>query len=222
MCNAHKPSTSLLPARVAILLAGTIIAIVTGGAAFEKDIVTAHRFDLDGEWTLPALFSGALLFAAGSLAFLAGGRVGNARLPYVLFGGFLISMGLDEVCSIHERLEAATSTDWQILYAPVILLGGTVWILLVRTFDRRAQPFWLMATGAWAWVVAQVLENVQWGGGTGAPVDAYARLMLIEETLEMVGSACFVVALYTVLYQSGDTGSAFRTLGLRRKLTRSS
>lgn len=68
-------------------------------------------------------------------------------------------MGLDEVLSFHERLEAALGVDWQILYIPVVALAAICWTLVLT----RLRPFGrlVLLVGAGAWFASQVLVLLQ-------------------------------------------------------------
>lgn len=61
-----------------------------------------------------------------------------------------------------------------------------------------------MVGGALAWLVAQVLEKVEWSGNP--KVAAYDALMFAEEILEMAGTAAILIALYMTLEREPEPG----------------
>jgi hypothetical protein len=119
----------------------------------------------------------------------------RARRLFVGLALFLAFFSLDELLSVHERLESYTGVDWQKLYLPVGALGALIGlgVLLEVRRDLRVVAT-LLAAGA-AWFVAQVFEAVQWKG------DKLVVPWLIypEELLEMTGSALFGVAMLMAL-----------------------
>jgi hypothetical protein len=178
--------------RVAVALLAFIafLGLLGGLQALE---VPLHAFSLTGEWNVPALFSGGLLWGAAALAFANGSQTR-------VIGAFLAFMGLDELAVIHESLESWTGVDWQILYLPVILVGAIAW---ARTMPRlRPAPViaWLWVGGAGAWFVAQVFEKLENHGN----VLVHPWMTLPEETLEMAGSSLFGLALLLTLQTRMD------------------
>ena len=147
----------------------------------------------DREARLPGIYSGLLLLVGAVFAW----SLGSTARIYRLFGVGLASLAIDESLSVHERLEALTGIDWQILYGPVILVGGLVLVLLVRRMisDRREAVPWL-AAGIVSWGVSQVLEMLQWDGDVKRP--GYTLMMFAEESLEMLGTVAIIVALVIV------------------------
>lgn len=202
------PSVGRLTALLAIAIAGLGLA---GIAYYAVEPGSPWgRLDLDGEQTLPSAFSALVLIGAGVCALvLARRRTLGARFSWLLLGLLLSFMGIDEFAAIHESLEEGATVDWQTLYLPVIAACGAAWLLVTVRLSRcNRQAFYLMVAGAGTWLVAQVLENLQWGAND-QPVSGYGYLMITEEVLEMAGSACFLVALYTVLWAVyGDGASA--------------
>lgn len=199
--EAAKRSRGAAPGirRAAVLLGGSI-AVLTGLGigAMTIDFGPLWIFDLDREWVVPAFFSaGVLGWAAVLAARLA--RAGPAsRLRPVWWWALTVLfafMCLDELTSIHERLEAATGVDWQLLYAPLVVVAGIGWLRALVSFQRRGAAV-LWALGAAAWFVAQVFEYLQYDGDRLI----HAWMIVPEESLEMTGSSLWVLALLTALH----------------------
>jgi hypothetical protein len=171
---------------IVLLLAGlAALAFLVGGPFW--------AFNPDAEGTAPAAISAGVLVLGGLIAL--GAPAGTAR-PGALraIGVFLLFMSADEALTIHEHLQALTAEDWQTLYRPVMLAGAVAWAFIA--VDLRRVPAALVAwfAGAASWAVAMRLEQWAWHpDGTHAP--GWQAMSVVEETLELFGSACWVVAL---------------------------
>jgi hypothetical protein len=62
----------------------------------------------------------------------------------------------------------------------------------------------VLAAGAVAWGVSQVLEAVQWDGDVKQP--GYDYMMFVEEVLEMLGTVGFIVALLMLAWPVASAG----------------
>lgn len=150
--------------------------------------------DLEDELNVPAFWSGFLLVTAAASALAtarADGRGG--RWPWWPLALLLLFMAGDEVVGVHEWLERQTGIDWQLLYLPLFAAGAAAAlgaVLRLREYPRLAAGF-LASCGAW--VLAQVLEALQWDGDR--QVGLYGEMMAGEEILEMVGSLGFTLTL---------------------------
>lgn len=169
---------------------GTIAVLGLLGALVAKHRLHAGALDLDHEYTVPAFWSGLLLLAAAAAAALAHSVLRWRAL--IAIGVLLAYMGIDEIAGIHEHLESATGVDWQVLLAPLVLLGGVAFVVLLRRLGPRFESLLLVA-GAGAWAVSQLLERWEWDGDVARP--GYLTKMVPEETLEMLGSLLILVAL---------------------------
>jgi hypothetical protein len=201
-----------IDARVAAAaLAGVIAALGVLGALFLEDNSYGDacrcwsargglgEFNLDGEFTISAAVAALLLGAAGALAVVAAAvdRLAARRRALACLGVFLAFMALDEIAALHEKLEGRLGVDWQVLYAPVVLFGGVCFVFVLlgaRRFERRRSAV-LLCLGAVAWLLAQILEELQWDGDTLL----HPWMIVPEETLELAGSALFVLGLLGVL-----------------------
>lgn len=183
----HALPSILRPRLVAGLAAAIGLLAVLGVAAERSNGLDA--FDLDGEFVVPALFSTCLLTAAAVAAWRA--RV-VARWA-VVFAVLFAFMAGDELTGMHEALADAVGVRWPVLYSPLILAAGVAWLLAMRSLLAIRDPTaLLLGGGAAAWFAAQVLEAVQWHDGRH--VAGYYPMMYAEETLEMAGSALFLLA----------------------------
>ena len=87
---------------------------------------------------------------------------------------------------------------WLILYLPVAALGGVVWLAVVARLWPLPRERTLMMLGAAAWLGSQLIEKVESNGQEGR-IEGYGALSVIEEVLEVTGSALFVLALLGAL-----------------------
>jgi peptidoglycan/LPS O-acetylase OafA/YrhL len=149
-------------------------------------------FYLDGEYNVPAIFSAAVWLLA-SVSLFAAGRArerGWRRHIWTALAAALLYLALDEALGLHEKLEARTGVDWQLLYLPFLVATAAAG-LYVLLRSRGATRWLLLGAGAAAFV-AQVLEVVQWDGDE--PVDSYRQLMVPEEILEPTAAALIAIA----------------------------
>lgn len=185
--------------RVAAVLFGVITVLAVLGTLERLD-APLGLFDFDGEGKPVAAWSALVLLAAatasGLVATLASERERRGR--WLLLGGFLAFMAVDEAVTLHETVAAAVGVDWQKLWAPPVAVGGVAWLLVVARLWPLGRERGLMLLGAAAWVASQFLERIQSNPIEGR-VEGYGLLSGIEEVLEVTGSALFVLALVGAL-----------------------
>jgi hypothetical protein len=187
---------------VAILLATTIAVLGVLGAVHDASGQLA-AFDLDAEVPLhglipepnnvPVVLSSLLLLLAGGLALIMA-RTRDA--VWLGMAAIFIYMGADELLVLHERVGDWAGVPWLIPYAPLIVAIGAVWLTgLARVWESQAQMA-LWVGGAAAWVCAQGFEALWYA--VGSSTGPMSEFSIPEETLEMLGSAMFLLALYLV------------------------
>jgi hypothetical protein len=200
------PAGTDLGPRAALLLGGLGIALfaVLGAAYAEaKDggpIPTWFRsvpVGLNGEWTLPALYSALLLLAASALCFRAAWLVTTSGrfTPLVVLGVLFAYMGVDEFLSVHERLEHVVLLSWWKFYAPVAVVAGVAVLLTLRRIWPVAAARSALLAGCACWLLSQLIETQQYDGTELV----HRWTILPEEVLEMTGSLLFVVALLALI-----------------------
>jgi hypothetical protein len=147
------------------------------------------------------VLSGLVLLSGAVLAGLA---VARRLVPthVLVLGALLAFMGLDEIATVHERLESATGVDWVKLYLPLMALGGLAALGLLRRAGDRAVTVPFLVGGA-CWAVAVGLEKLEWPhpevAGQQVPAAHYVAMMIPEELLEITGSFLFALALALAL-----------------------
>ena len=193
----------------AIGVAGIVLMGVAG--VLHAAGVTPEAFDLDGEYTVPAFFSAGLLGVASAMALtLARGQRGLDRTLLILVAAAFAFLAMDELFSIHERLDIRTDVDWQVLYLPAGI--GFVWAIwrITGSLGRRGRESLMIFAGLGAWAVAQMLEAAVYSEVTPSLIQdsmsrteiddithslPYYAMAIPEELLEMSGSLLLAVAL---------------------------
>jgi hypothetical protein len=187
----------------ALFLVAAIAALGALGAAHDASGQLA-AFDLDAEVPLhglvpvpnnvPAVLSSLLLLGAGGLAVIVAWRARD--VVWLGIAAIFIYMGIDELIALHERIGDWAGVPWLIVYSPLIAAIGIVWVLgLERIWESQAKLA-LWVGGAAAWVCAQGLEAMWFA--VGSSTGPMSEFSVPEETLEMLGSAMFLLALYLV------------------------
>ena len=205
--NAPVARLEQVPPRTVAFAGGVTIAVVAVlGTAYAEakdgglvpSWFRVFPVGLNGEGTLPAVFSGLLLLAAGALSFRASGMLGRPHeryAPLVVLGALFTFMAFDEVLAIHERLEEVIEQAWWKFYTPLALVGGVCAVLVLRkVWSNAAARTGFLAGGA-CWLVAQLIEAQQYDGD----VLVHRWTILPEEVLEMTGSLLFVLALLVIV-----------------------
>jgi hypothetical protein len=168
---------------------GGAIAVLCGMGILRFAHKDALRlFNLDGERNVPATFSALLWVCVAVLAFLVGNaqphRQGRAwKLLSVPF--FLLA--LDEFGEVHEHLQYYAGVDWQILYAPVALVGAVLWFVIARRLRALGTGFWAFVWATACIVAAQPLEALEIDSHAN-PRPGFRVMVVSEETLEMLAA----------------------------------
>jgi len=159
------------------------------------------HFDPDGERNLFALVSGLALLAAAASMAVAWRRKVLPRTSVILAAAFA-GMAVDEWLELHERFERRLGVDWEVLYLPIVVLVGVSGLFAVRRLWRERSSLLLLAGGA-CWVVAFLLEDLQWDGANRMH-RYYVWMMIPEELLELGGSLLLAAAALLVCFKSAS------------------
>lgn len=182
---------------------GFLLAVMIVGFGGMGALVHTHPeivlklFDLDKERNFPTLFSATLLLCNAALVGLLIRRQ-ELRAMYWPLAILFAEMAFDETLRLHENLEDLVGLDWQVIYLPLILAAGLAWLAFLRRFWREPAIRWLWLAGAMAWIVSQFSEAAAWGWWGLYPnqeARGYLAYVVVEETLEMTGSAVLLLAL---------------------------
>jgi hypothetical protein len=183
------------PMRLAMVFALGIGVLGMLGAV-DARYEAAPAFDLDAELKLPAFAAALILLTAAAVTGLAAAIDPSGPWPWRVLAALFLLMAADEVVAVHETLEELAAVDWQLLYLPVMAVGGVAWLIALTRLHRLRLAAVLLVAGAAAWATAGLLEAVQWSGPRESEhaVAGYGILMGVEELLEMCGSAAFALA----------------------------
>ncbi len=200
--NTKALSTSLLPILIGVdailLIAHTIVSLI---GTFSG----SRLFDLDGEQTIGAWWSGSQLLLAGALVGLAARSLADRSPPSRLFFWFLamglVFLSLDEVTSIHEGLTSLSYKyagwipsfkgnhgAWISIYAviAIALLAMTHKDIKFLWLECRL-PSALVFAGFFLLVIGAV--GIEVVGGYYGLIRPPALQVGLEEFLEMVGGS---------------------------------
>lgn len=214
----------LIPVAVLSLISGSL-ALATQWAPPEH-VETArfwfYFFDVGREINVPTWFSAGLWITAGLLAGYFARRASRHRRSWALFAVVCIVFSIDETLELHERLDVIGNELARYLPAqlgftwvlPGVLVAGLIVLSLLRmVLALPAAPRAALLTAGVVFV----------GGGVGVETLSglfiegealpwqYFLLTLIEESLEMAGTALAVAALvHLVAYRhSADRSTSF-------------
>jgi hypothetical protein len=194
-------AASRVSPRVVAAVCGIAIAVlVVMGILQRTAFPDWGAANLDSEVSVATRFSAALLWAAALWWLLVAVVARPRQLGLWFWWPVLAWLALDEGAAIHEKLERWSGIDWQLLYVPVMALGGLAWLGVVRRFRSRPRIVALLMAAAVAWIAVLILELAQNWGGSSAEAAIYVPTMIIEEALEMIGAASLLVAATLALH----------------------
>lgn len=185
-----------IAAALTVIFALGIAHDITGGLDW---------FELRGEvreggFYVPVLFNTCVLLSAGAVAMLCSrwALTNTDQYAWIGVGLLLVFMGFDELLMIHERVEFETGIDFQILYFPVVVVGGIGYLLLLARMPRwsLAQVMWLAAAALW--FASQILENLEYDPND-VEVRGFVALDDIEKVFQFTGSALFLLVALLAL-----------------------
>ncbi|MDP2630314.1 MAG: hypothetical protein Q8P56_02805 [Candidatus Uhrbacteria bacterium] len=174
-------------------------------------------FDLDKEGSLKAVISGfqllALGFGSGFVTFLVS-RLRASR-PYVMLwacvSALFFYLAMDDIMMIHERIGFVLnrwtglhgtfeSFNWLLYFAPLIVLGSCVLILIVRSLwhiDRHAGIFSSVGVSGFFGTIGIEAIGKQLLAMGALP--AYQLSIILEESILLFGETFFLIGLFLAL-----------------------
>lgn len=179
---------------VAIVCGAGIGALVVMGILQRVAFPDWGLANLDSEVSVATLFSAILLWAAAAWWLLVAITVRPPSGAIWVWWAVLVWLAIDEGSAIHEKLERWSGTDWQLLYVPVMGIAAFALWEVFRRYRTQPRIAALLAAGVALWIAVLVLELVQNWGGAPVRSSVYVPTMIIEEALEMAGSAVFLMA----------------------------
>lgn len=165
---------------------------------------------LSVEGNLPTWYSSLLLFGCGVLLLLvgAGARQGGARFArrWSLLGAIFTFMSLDEAVELHEQLgrlvkgSGVLHFSWVIPAAVIVLGIGLAYLPFLVHLPRPTRRRFLVA--GFLYVGGALFLELPLGWWTeraGEHSLGYALIDWVEETMEMLGAALFLLSLIRYL-----------------------
>lgn len=187
-------------------------------------------FNMQGEHTIPAWFSGVMLWTAGLgilvLAVLNFRLSRLTGLQWAVLGATFLYLSADEVLALHEKLNAPAArlledrihlaSPWVIFGAPFAAVIGLICLPLMRKISPTARVTFVLAgvvfvTGAIGVELAGETVKRILHGGEGSKL--YTFFYTTEELLEMLGVVIFLHAMHLQL-ASHWRGQAVSRAGL--------
>ncbi len=187
---------------------GAAVAVVSGlGLAVElardalPETVVEH-LSLSYEGNVPTWLASSLLLAG---AIIAGAIARDAARGRRAWWGVAIGLGyasLDEASELHEHLGGLIGShgvlyfDWVIFAAAALVVLAALYLPFVRALPPATRRGLIVAAVIYvAGAVGMELPLGWWTERHGSDDLTYALIDWVEETLELIGAACAVVAL---------------------------
>lgn len=169
----------------------------------------SNRLDLDDEISLPTWYSQILLFAIGTVAFMAAylQNKRTSRRLWLIIGGLGLLLSIDEGSSFHELLlqslhnmyfldTAATvsSNAWWLIAPFIVLFGGILIWKVIRLLPKRTALLFVVG-GTMVVIGGTVVDAVS----VIVPITSFLHqgiFVAVEEGLELLGS---IIVLYAIV-----------------------
>ena len=183
--------------RSAIALGAAMALLATLGLLVHE-VPALRVFNMNKEQTVPAFVSGFVLFAAASVTHaMRRAERSEGRYAFWWTGLALVFavLGLDEIVAVHEELQRLTGVYGQLFLAPVVAFGAAAWVVVLRRLLPHRRAALLLGAGAVAWACSQVIDYVHGRD----PEEGIPVLVVMEELVELAGSACFAFAILVAL-----------------------
>jgi len=199
---------------VGFVVVAHVIATVVRKALGDGWRPVTNLFELDREFNVPALFSASMLLFCGALAGLIARRETVQRLRkgwWVLAVG-LVYMAADETFSIHEKFSKPVNAwvdrspfagndflyhGWLLPYLVFALIAMVAMWHLLKALPWSNRRWFFLAGGVFLagamgveLIAGLVLSDSSHEGNV-----VYAGLVMLEESLEMVGVQILIHAL---------------------------
>ncbi|MBJ7454831.1 MAG: hypothetical protein JHC74_02120 [Thermoleophilia bacterium] len=193
---------ALIPRWVVSLVAAFLVvqvALSLGFIGYIKGVPGTRQFNMDSELNLPAWWSSSLLIAAGLVCvgmWLTGSRMNRPSIQWLGIASGFFLLSAEEIAAIHEDVGVAVGggtenvSVWPLVYAPIAAVF--IWMML-RAVRELPRPIAFIAVGGlMSYVGVLVLEVLSLTAESNVTI-------LIEENLEMLGTALMFAALASEL-----------------------
>ena len=180
-------------------------------------------FSLSEERNVPTWFSAMTHVVSGCLLALIAMSVRRKGGPFTAHWAGLSAafffISLDESITIHEEMHGVVDGgggafyfNWIIPASGILLLGGLAYLRFLKHLPARSRRDFMIAGSIF--VGGALLMEIPlglWTDANGSSNMGYVLIDAVEETMEMVGSALFIVAL--IRHLGGPSGTVNVRLG---------
>ena len=148
-------------------------------------------FDMNDESNLPTWWSSFVFTVAGLLALFVG-LPDRAQRPWVLLGVLMLLLGLDDIATLHERMETQLGGTAAILVLEPLIALAIFFIFVSVARITHGFSRWCIVGGLVALVVAQASSSLDFVHDT-IPLDR-TLLTVFEEGAEDLFGVLIIAA----------------------------
>lgn len=164
-------------------------------------------FSLSYEANVPTWYSSAMLLACGLVLAGVARETLQARAPFrhhwAALAVIFVYMSVDELASLHERLNGLAQFDagvlhfgWVVPAGALVALLGIAYLPFLASLDARTRRRFLVAGALYVGgALLMELPLGLWAYREGDENLTYALIDFVEEVLEMTGATLFLLAL---------------------------
>ena len=185
-----------------IAITGLAVELMHHGVGPEAPEDLVALFSLSFEGNLPTWYSSALLLGCGILLAAIAARAASHRRHWGLLAGVFVYMSLDEVATLHERLNGLVELGgvltfgWVIPAALVVAALGIAYLPFLRALPATTRRRFIVAGAIYVGgALLMELPLGLWTSGHGDENLGYVLIDFVEETMEMTGATLFLLAL---------------------------
>lgn len=206
--NPYKAALSIASVALALIIISTIGQVAK--YFFGIHLPATNLFYLDNEFNIPAIFSGLILLLSAlilTFIFYLEKKLPNAKYWLILACGFYF-MSLDEVISIHERLNEPVSTlihdfggvftfAWVLPYLIIAIFMALFFFKFMLSLPNKSRINFIIAGSVYLLgaIGLEMIGGDYYGAHVTKETIAYATFVTIEESLEMFGISFFIFSL---------------------------
>ncbi len=193
----------LVAGLIAVAGAGLVVELLQHGPLPDLDEDLVGLFSLSYEGNLPTWYSSALLLAcAVTLGVIAPSAPPRERRYWSLLAAVFGYLSIDEAVGLHEQLNelvhlgGALYFGWILPAGAAVLLLGLAYLRFLWQLPADTRRRFILA--GVLYVGGALVMEIPLGLWTEAHGDAglgYSLIDFVEESLEMIGAALFLLAL---------------------------
>jgi len=215
--NKEVKDITISPSKVATTIALVALLLIVlstvgqiGKYIFGLHLPGTNLFFLDNEFNIPSIFSQLILLTSALILtyiFYLERKLPNAKYWLVLACGFYF-MSLDEVISIHERLNPIVSSlihdfggvftfAWVLPYIILTVSFGLFFLRFLFDLPKTSRINFIIAGSIYLFgaIGLEMIGGEYYGAHGTKETIIYATFVTIEESCEMFGISFFIYAL---------------------------